>query len=272
METVDRFLLQSGLESEVAWSAVMCPPNGLLYDRVIPTEFSHLLFVCGPLVGPAIAELHRRFAHCHRVAVGVSVLDWHDPAVTGFHHVLPRDAPENPPAVDLAAFTVTAHLPVVGVFLSQSQPEYGSRARHRQVNETLTGWLGGIKSAVVSLDTRLDPRDWRLASSPDQVESVIRRLDVVVTTRLHAMVLAIKNGIPALAVDPVDGGGKVSTQSQVLGWPVVPAATLDSPALNQHLRWCLSPPARERAQQCAARLLHGRPQLTAQLLAALRLD
>lgn len=39
---------------------------------------------------------------------------------------------------------------------------------------------------------------------------MLRRLDVVVTTRLHGLVLALKNGVPALAVDPVaaaPGGG-----------------------------------------------------------------
>ncbi|PZS37364.1 MAG: hypothetical protein DLM62_19660 [Pseudonocardiales bacterium] len=52
-------------------------------------------------------------------------------------------------------------------------------------------------------DTRLDGQDWRFAQTPGQLESMIRRLDVVVTTRMHGLVLALKNGIPALAVDPI---------------------------------------------------------------------
>lgn len=66
-------------------------------------DYSHLVFVCGPLHGPQIEELHRRFAHCVRIAVGTSVVDAESPAVTGFHRVLARDAPGAEPTPDLAA-------------------------------------------------------------------------------------------------------------------------------------------------------------------------
>lgn len=49
-----------------------------------PAAYSRLLFVCGPVHGPQVEELHRRFAHCVRIAVGVSVVDPASPAATGF--------------------------------------------------------------------------------------------------------------------------------------------------------------------------------------------
>jgi hypothetical protein len=198
-----------------------------------------------------VRALHGRFAGCVRIAVGVSVLDAGDPAVTGFHHVLPRDAPDLPPSMDLAAAPRPAAVPVVGVFLTHGQREYGARRRHEAVTETLTSWLRGRDCGRVSLDTRLDPRDWRLCATPGQVESIVRTLDVVVTTRLHGLVLTLKNGVPALAVDPVAGGGKVTAQAAAWCWPaVVPADDLAPDVLDRHWAWCLSAAGRLAASRC----------------------
>lgn len=111
------------------------------------------------------------------------------------------------------------------------------------------------------LDTRLDPREWRNQATAAQLESVISRLDLVVTTRLHGLVLALKNGVPALAVDPVAGGAKVSAQAGAWDWPAVitgpgqaaPGEPLLDPAmLGRWWDWCLSPEAAARARRAAA--------------------
>lgn len=71
------------------------------------------------------------------------------------------------------------------------------------------------------VDTRLDPRQWRNPSTPGQLDSVLCRLDAVLTTRLHGLVLALRLGVPVLAVDPVNGGGKVGAQAAAWGWPAL---------------------------------------------------
>jgi hypothetical protein len=261
MEAVREALLAAGVRHDVAWSPVMCPDGGVRLDEVASGAYSDLVFVCGPAHGEVVRGLHERFARCRRIAVGVSVVDPADPAVTGFHHVLPRDSPDGPPRSDLAARPRSPTVPVVGVVLANDQPEYGARRRHLDVTRTVTTWLRDQNCARLALDTRLDPRDWRLAAVPAQLESVVRRLDAVVTTRLHGLVLALKNGVPALAVDPVEGGGKVSCQATAWRWPAVVQATEVSPrVLDHHLAWCLSAPGADAAsgraplgpQECAA--------------------
>jgi hypothetical protein len=233
---------------DVAWSPVLRPDGPSLAD--CPAErYTHLVFVCGPLHGPQIVELHERYSVCVRIAVGVSVLDPADPAVTGFHQVLARDGC-GPAAPDLATATTPGSLPVAGVVLTSGQGEYGERRRHEQVTDAITGWLAERECALLPLDTRLDPRDWRTGGDPRAFGSIVRRLDLVVTTRLHGLVLALRAGVPALAVDPVAGGGKVTAQARVLDWPaVVPAAgVLGSPdALAAWWKWCLSPEGRAAA-------------------------
>lgn len=245
MRTIEHALSRAGIRHDTAWSPVMCPPGGLTLDAAEPDRYSHLVFVCGPATGTPVVELHERFAHCTRIAIGVSVIDPADPAVAGFDRVLARDHPESAPRPDLATVAPLAAgaalPPVLGVFLTSGQQEYGTRRRHEELIGTVGSWLSRIEAGRLDLDTRLDPRDWRLPATPEQLLSVIRRLDAVVTLRLHGLVLALRSGVPAVALDPVDGGGKVTAQARALGWPAILSAdAATEAALDRQLEWCLS--------------------------------
>ncbi|TDD30207.1 polysaccharide pyruvyl transferase family protein [Actinomadura sp. KC06] len=247
MEAVRHGLADAGVECDLAWSPVF-RPDGPDLDGADPGRYTHLVFACGPLHGRQIEELHRRYWDCVRVAVGVSVIDPDDPAVTGFDAVLARDTPAEAPRHDLAALPVSPSMPVVGVVLAPGQREYGERRRHERVERELTEWLAARECARLPLDTRLDPRDWRLFGTAAELESVLRRLDLVVTTRLHGLVLALKNGVPALAVDPVGGGAKVTAQARAWSWPAIVTVPedasgrlLDLDELDHWWDWALSP-------------------------------
>ncbi|GAA1120906.1 polysaccharide pyruvyl transferase family protein [Citricoccus alkalitolerans] len=262
LRTVERALSTAGVGHDTAWSPVMCPPGGLVLDDAEPGLYSHLVFVCGPATGTPLVELHERFAHCTRYAIGVSVIDPTDPAVTGFHQVFARDrlgAPPRPDLATVAPMAAEARLPpVLGVFLTAGQREYGTRRRHDAVKDTLETWLSRVDAGRLDLDTRLDPRDWRLPASPEQLQSVIRRLDAVVTMRMHGLVLALRAGVPVIALDPVEGGGKVTAQARALGWPaVLSAAAVSKSTLDHQLAWCLSE-GRAIAQSLASGMGSGR--------------
>lgn len=262
MEAVADALGTAGVPHDVAWSAVMCPPAGLRLDDVRPERYTHLLFVCGPATGRSIAELHERFAHCRRIAVGVSVLDPEDPVTSGFHRVIARDRPGAAARRDLAARAEPRLAPVLGVYLTSGQHEYGARRRHDDVRSGLEDWLDGLDAARLPLDTRLDPRDWRLPATAAQAGAVIARLDAVVSMRMHGLVLALRAGVPVLAVDPVAGGGKVTAQARAWDWPaVVGPDGLAPDRLDEQLRWCLSPAGRSAAQDRAAMAPSGFEQL-----------
>ncbi|MFG2089639.1 MULTISPECIES: polysaccharide pyruvyl transferase family protein [unclassified Spirillospora] len=262
MEAVRGALAGRGVPCDLAWSPVF-RPGGLDLGRADPGRYTHLVFACGPLHGRQIEELHRRYESCTRVAVGVSVIDPDDPAVTGFDAVLARDTPSAAPRRDLAALPATPPVPVAGVVLAPGQAEYGTRRRHDRIERELTEWLAARECARLPLDTRLDPRDWRLCTTAAELESALRRLDLVVTTRLHGLVLALKNGVPALAVDPVGGGAKVTAQARAWSWPAVVTVPeragrgredperdgplLDPRELDGWWEWCLSPEGTGRA-------------------------
>lgn len=226
--------LRSRAAVDLAWSPRFRPGELSLEDAE-PSRYDALVFACGPLYGEQVTDLHRRFARCRRVAVGVSVIDPDDPAVTGFDVVLPRDGTGGSygPRGDLSAGTRSAAVPVVGVVLAPGQAEYGERRCHERVRDRLTGWLAAHDCAPVPLDTRLDREDWRMCTTPAQYESIVRRLDLVVTTRLHGLVLALKNGVPVLAADPVAGGAKVSAQAHVWDWPVLTCSADPEPGRRE---------------------------------------
>lgn len=281
MEAVDAALGDAGVPRELAWSPVL-RPDGLTLDAADPGDYSHLVFTCGPLSGPGVSRLHRKFRGCRRIAIGVSVPDPADPAAAGFHVILPRDGPGIPPAGDLSAAAPARRLsavpdpdgkrdragnaggdavagrdlPVAGVVMVAGQAEYGGRGQHEHVAASLGGWLRGCGCARIPLDTRLDPRDWRLCGTPAEFEAVIRRVDLVVTMRMHGLVLALTRGVPAIAVDPVAGGAKVSAQARAWRWPALlrpgPDGGLDPASLDRWRDWCLSPAGRAAAARAAA--------------------
>jgi hypothetical protein len=245
---VSAALTREGIRHDTAWSPGF-RPGSLSLETARPEAYDTLLFVCGPVHGPQVAGLHARFGTCRRLAAGVSVVDPADPAATGFHEIVARDGAAAPARHDLAATAPAGPLPpVAAVVLSHGQGEYGARRRHEEVNAGITGWLAGKDCARMPADTRLASDDWRLCGTAEQFLALVSRCDLVVTTRLHGLVLALRTGTPVIAVDPVAGGAKVTAQARAVGWPaLVDAAELREEALDHWWRWVLSEPGRTAA-------------------------
>ncbi|MGW7257374.1 polysaccharide pyruvyl transferase family protein [Streptomyces sp. NPDC054834] len=270
LDRVQGILEGAGYAYDTVWSPAF-KPDALHLDAVRAEEYGSLVFVCGPLHGPQVADLHRRFPCCLRVAVGTSVIDPGSPAVTGFHRILPRDGPAVEPVRDLSARAPAAPAPpAVGVILTRGQREYGARRRHEEAADRITRWLLAKDCARVELETRLDTRDWRLCATPAQLHSLLGRLNLVVTDRLHGLVLSLRAGVPALAVDPVESGAKVTAQARSCGWPALVAAEhLDDARLDHWWDWCLTE-GRDNAREIAADFRAGRtPDSADALLRAL---
>ncbi|WP_340682850.1 polysaccharide pyruvyl transferase family protein [Amycolatopsis coloradensis] len=267
MRRVDEALSTMGLPHDLAWSPVY-RPGDVNYEEVDPARYSHVVFVCGPAHGRQVREVHRRFAHCHRIAVGVSVIDPEDDTVTGFDQIFARDH-DGVGTPDLSLGVPTDTVLVTGVILAPEQREYGDSGRHTAVHASVKDWIAGVDCARVPLDTRLAASEWERCETPDQFTSILSHLDVVVTTRLHGLVLSLQAGVPALAIDPVEGGGKVTAQADALGWPaLVPAEEAGNrDVLDSWWRWCSSVQGRAVA---ALRALPGDDGLVRDMVKALK--
>lgn len=243
-DAVRAHLREAGIEHEVARSPVLGGPSLEQFD---PDDYSHVVFVCGPAAGWQVEELLTRFAGCVKVAVGVSVVPG---TPDGFDTVISRDGIEDRP--DLSLLAGRASLPpVVGLVRTHPQGEYPA-ARPDEAHEVVEQALHDRDVAVLELDTRVDPREV-VGRRAEEVEATLARMDAVVTTRMHGLVLALKHGVPAVAVDVVPGGAKVSRQADVLGWPaLVTADDLTRESLLEALDWALGDEARGRARRSAS--------------------
>src|SRR3954470_6002013 len=235
VDVVAGWLTELGVDHDVAWAPYL--GRGPHWRDLDPGDYTHLVFVSGPLMDtPLLRELTGAFAHAQRWAVNVSVVP--DDARPLFHQVWERDG-AGTVRPDLAIGTSTPDVPVVAVAFAPPQEEYGPRSQAEQVRGTVEGWLKARGMPWFELD--MDLFDKPYERFPSQVEALIRRADVVVTMRLHALVLGLAHGVPVVACDAIAGGAKVSAQAAALGWPVVlRAGELDPATLDAALEHALS--------------------------------
>ena len=242
-------------EADRDYDVAVAPPfeDGVDWRAVDPLRYSDLVFVCGPIGnGAPVTDLLERFAHARIVGLNLTMLhrleDWNP-----FHLLWERDSSRTA-RPDLAILAPVPRTPVVGVVLIDAQPEYGDLDLHARVDRAIARLLETRDAARVSIDTRLDLENASGLRTPGEVEALVARMDVVVTTRLHGLVLALKNGVPALAIDTVAGGAKVTRQAEALGWTTVLAAeSLDERTLAEAFSECLTEEARSRARAVAPR-------------------
>jgi hypothetical protein len=247
-DVVCGWLSSLGREFDLA----LAPPftGGVRWNETSPDSYSHVVFVCGPFGnGAPVTEFLARFARCRLIGINLTMLhrveEWNP-----FHLLLERDSSstERP---DLAFLSEEPKVPFVGLVLIHPQKEYRDRSRSLQANQLLTDLAAANEMAAIKIDTRLDVNASGFKSARE-IESAIARCDVVLTTRLHGTVLAIKNGVPPVVIDPVAGGAKIMRQAKALGWPHV--FELDSVTANDlqaAYKTCLLEPTRQLARSIA---------------------
>jgi hypothetical protein len=232
---------------DVAFMAAF--PGGVDWRRVDPRDYSLVVFVCGPFGKGEALELPflQRFAGIRMIGLNLSMMEpveeWNP-----FSVLLERDssATSRPDIVFLAP---PASLPVVGV--CRVEPFDGGQTE--LADQAIDQLLAGGRAAAVHIDTRLDVNAGGLRSA-GEIESVIARMDAVITTRLHGLVFALKNGVPAVAIDPAPARAKIMRQARAIRWPLAfPADGASAADLRNALEYCLSTEGRAAARECAAR-------------------
>ena len=212
-------------------------------------DYSHFVVICGPCHRRVFATYGidlRRFEHCVKVGVNLTMVDplgeWNP-----FDVLIERDS-DRAARPDVSLLRGTETVPVVGICFIDQQPEYGDRQRHEEVRALIDDLVARRGLAAVEIDTRWPrERNGGGLGSPEEILSVMSRMDVVITNRLHGTVFALKAGTPPLVVDAVAGTDKVTAQANVLGWPVVTVGDASPTRLDERLDWCLSSEAKALA-------------------------
>lgn len=237
MEVVCGWLEETGVPYDVASNGEDGVGGPRLLD-LSPSDYSIFIFVCGPWYPrkKLHALLLKQFDHCLKIGVNLTVAETGN---AGFDALLARDNPHEHRA-DLAFSRQTERLPVVGVLLVERQAAYGSKQRHLYVKKVFEEYLSTRKVVPLHFDTVIYGNKVGLESGA-AFESLLRKVDVLVTNRLHGLVLGLKNNVPVVAVDSVAGGGKVTAQANALGWPMlIPVESLSLETLDEAVQNCLS--------------------------------
>lgn len=218
-----------------------------------PLKYTHLFVVCGPFDTMKTLDLDK-FAHCTRIGVNLTMLEKLE-IYNPFDALLGRDS-NHWVLPDISFLERVLKVKVAGLCFARDQSEYGIRQMHAEANDLLRRLALRSRLATTELDTEWywpAPHNAGGWLSPEHFESLVSRLDVMLTTRLHGMVLSLKNGVPVVALDAIAGGAKVIRQARAIGWPeaFVVDEAIDG-ALDQALVRCLKPSARDRALSCAA--------------------
>ena len=257
----------AGCEWDVAVAAPFTHARGVDWRGAAPSDYDCVVFVCGPIGnGPPASEFLAHFRDCRTIGLDLTMLhklaDWNP-----FDLLIERDSDRaaNP---DLALASGAAKVPVVGVILAHPQKEYRKTGLHATANAAFHRLTRAHPCAVMYIDTCLDPWNQHGLRTAAEVESMIAKVDVVLTTRLHGLVLAVKNHVPPIVIDPVRGGAKLTQQARVLGWPVIFSAdTVTDDQLAAAFTHCLTEPALAATRDAAARGIARIQQLRERFLA-----
>ena len=211
--------------------------------RVDPQIYSHLIAICGPFPEKLYrnnAAMFARFAHCTWLGVNLTMIAPKS-QFNPFDALIERDS-DTEARPDLAFLKSWSKVPVVGLCLATKQGEYGDRRMHDEANDALRALIAETGAATVPLDTLWPPSTNQTEiETAAQFMSLAAKLDVILTTRLHGLVLGLKSGTPVLAIDAIRGGDKVSKQAAALGWPEChQIENVDGDALRASFERCMS--------------------------------
>ncbi len=260
------WLEQAGYQYDVALVAPFI--GGVDWHLVDPSSYSHVVFVCGPFpLNKLTTEFLQRFSSCRLIGLDLSMIEpinnWNP-----FDVLIERDSSvaSHP---DITFLSRQAKVPVVGIILVHPQDEYGDKGRHKVANDAIERLIASQEMVAVHIDTGLDPNSTNLRNAAE-IESLIARMDIVVTTRLHGTVLALKNGVPVVAIDAISGGAKVVRQVETIGWPIVFSIdNLSDEMLQKAFEYCLTEDARAKARECRDRAIKEVEEVRHQFILAL---
>lgn len=265
LRTVETWLQELRIDYDVARHAIN-GAGGADIETLDPKAYNTFIFVCGPWFDKNRDHLLPRFAHCRKIGVNLSILvEGH-----GFDAVFPRDD-GNVHSPDLAFQTSPSEtVPLVGVIFAPRQTEYQGLQRHDDVSSIVLEYLRGANLDFIRMDTIYRENETGFATVR-QFENVVRRLDLVVTSRLHGLVFALKNHIPAVAIDPIAGGGKVTAQAAAVKWPyLLDGSRLATSQIADAVAACLDPRVRYYLADSAAIARSGLEELKRRFLSELR--
>lgn len=234
MKVACRWLDDAGVKYDIACHHTN-GQVGLPVWALDSSNYDIFIFVCGPWKLNNL-DILDRFSHCLKIGLNLSLEDVESDR---FDLLYPRDLPSecNP---DLVFSSSPKIKPTIGVCLVHAQEEYGDKQRHQNIALAVREYIENHDIAYVNLDTLYKDNDYGIENTVC-FENLVSRLDVVISSRLHGMVFSLKNGVPVVAIDAIDGGAKLTKQASSVEWPIIlNGNSVDQAKINQAVEQCMN--------------------------------
>lgn len=196
-----------------------------------PAACDTVIFVCGPILlhHPETRPFFNKFSQSDLVGIGVSLLPvGHPNHFNPFNMVFARQGAEDafgdvaasaPKPMRARSLIAASCEKVIGLALRGEQHEYGVELcmwrETRQKFDALTDVLGQHGPLrVVEIENHL----LRSGVAPDEIEEQYTQCDLILTTRFHGAVMSLRQRVPFVALDHIQGGAKVYPLLKGLGW------------------------------------------------------
>lgn len=203
-------------------------------DELDGNGYGTLVFVCGPVIKdhPIVETIIRRFPSTRKIGVSISLFDRnHINHVQPFDVALARQGGSQrfEDVAILAPWRVTSKRVresdeqlVVGLVLRGEQGEYGlQNSLHDRTSALIAHVLGSLAANYQVKTVEIEHHLARSGRMPVEIEALYRSCDLVLTSRFHGAVLAMRNEVPFIAIDQIRGGGKLTSLLSTSGWPFV---------------------------------------------------
>lgn len=217
-----------------AGAAFEIPGERVTLDELDGSDYATLVFVCGPMIKghPIVDTIIRRFPSIGKIGVSISLFGRsHINYVQPFDAALAREGGDRrfEDVAILAPWRVApkrvrgSNEPlVVGLALRGEQGEYGPLSSlHDRTSALIAHVLGGLAESYQVKTVEIEHHLTRSGRAPAEIEALYLSCDLVLTSRFHGAILAMRNEVPFIAIDQIRGGGKLTSLLSTSGWPFV---------------------------------------------------
>ena len=110
----------------------------------------------------------------------------------------------------------------IGLSLRGAQGEYGAENSLHELTEQKIKQLAGQllqnrQGEIILIENHLK----RAAIAPEEIENLYAQCDLILTSRLHGALLALRHSVPYIAIYQIKNGAKVSAILPTPKWPYV---------------------------------------------------
>ncbi|AZO55832.1 MULTISPECIES: capsular polysaccharide synthesis protein [unclassified Mesorhizobium] len=217
-----------------ASTAIEISGERVALDEIAEGDYATLVFVCGPVIRnhPIVETIIRRFPSIRKIGISISLFDRdHINYVQPFDVVLAREGGGRR-FEDVAILAPSRVAPkrarepneplVVGLVLRGEQGEYGPQSSLHDRTSALTARvLDSLATKYQVRTLEIEHHLTRSGRAPFEIEALYSSCDLVLTSRFHGAVLAMRNEVPFIAIDQIRGGGKLTNLLSTSGWPFV---------------------------------------------------